>query len=313
MRIEDMRRAVLPRLRDQLARNGLAHLLDPRPPGADPGKFRLAGLPARLWPPRDGVYLNVNPDWFRGSTDPARIRGEPFYWSVFLVRKPVPRIHVAAQDWLRRQALSFDGPTREHYRRTLRWRGQFHCIAHTDLALFRWGDETVAQAQALPDRLVRLDNAAEAVLTDPLAAPSVLAEPPAAYGGLGGGESPAHRMLKEYVADHPEVLGLPADARATLEHGFATGDRVDVLFENHRPVRTVVEVEVEGAAHLRVGVEQALKYRTLAAAEAGLALDSRAVAARVVAWKADYPDVRRFARRYGVSVVELRPKLDLVA
>ena len=48
-----------------------------------------------------------------------------------------------------------------------------------------------------------------------------------------GGEGELHRRLKEYVAQHPEVLGLGA-GRGSLKHPFVTGDRVDVLVEIER-------------------------------------------------------------------------------
>jgi hypothetical protein len=40
-----------------------------------------------------------------------------------------------------------------------------------------------------------------------------------------------------------------------IEYSFATGDRVDVMFENHLPDRTAVEleVEVEGENELCIG------------------------------------------------------------
>jgi hypothetical protein len=41
------------------------------------------------------------------------------------------------------------------------------------------------------------------------------------------------------------------------------------MFENHMPDRPVVEVEVEGEREICVGIHQAIKYRSLAAADAG--------------------------------------------
>jgi hypothetical protein len=82
-----------------------------------------------------------------------------------------------------------------------------------------------------------------------------------------GGASEAHRRLKLYVARTPALLHMRPDAVSELEHEFCTGDRVDLLFENHRPLRAVVEVELGGEQNLIVGVHQAIKYRSLAAAE----------------------------------------------
>lgn len=72
-----------------------------------------------------------------------------------------------------------------------------------------------------------------------------------------------------------------------LEYRFATGDRVDVMFENHLPDRTVVEVEVEGEQQICVGIHQAIKYRSLAAADAGYPLLTSRVRSLVVAYNTD--------------------------
>lgn len=66
----------------------------------------------------------------------------------------------------------------------------------------------------------------------------------------GDGESEAHRALKLFVVERPGLLGLSPAARGTVEHTFRTGDRVDVLFNNHLPERTVVEIEVDRRAVL---------------------------------------------------------------
>lgn len=44
-------------------------------------------------------------------------------------------------------------------------------------------------------------------------------------------------MLKLYVAGHPLEFSLSAAAAPHAEYSFATGDRVDVMFENHGQVR----------------------------------------------------------------------------
>jgi hypothetical protein len=77
-----------------------------------------------------------------------------------------------------------------------------------------------------------------------------------------------HRLLKLYVAAHPLEFGMSATAVPHIEYSFATGDRFDVMFENPLPDRTVAEVEVEGENELCIGIHQAIKYRSLAAADA---------------------------------------------
>ena len=84
------------------------------------------------------------------------------------------------------------------------------------------------------------------------------------YGS--GVESDAHRELKEWVAAHPEAVGLNPDARGQTEFRFPSGDRVDVAFFHPRHDRLVhvVEIELAGEPELRVGTYQAVKYQALA-------------------------------------------------
>jgi hypothetical protein len=107
------------------------------------------------------------------------------------------------------------------------------------------------------------------------------------------------------VAGHPLEFGLSASARAHLEYPFATGERVDVMFENHLPDRTVIEVEVEGEREVCVGIHQAIKYRSLAAADAGYPLLTSRVRSLVVAYSIDYPKARELADRYDIPLVSV--------
>jgi len=85
-----------------------------------------------------------------------------------------------------------------------------------------------------------------------------------ARGRDGVAESPAHRQLKEYVAQNPAVVGLPAGARAKVEEVFPSQDRADVWFE-HGDTVTVVEIKPTGAPDLEIqrGIFQCVKYRAL--------------------------------------------------
>ncbi|MDE0040081.1 MAG: hypothetical protein OXU77_21365 [Gammaproteobacteria bacterium] len=117
-----------------------------------------------------------------------------------------------------------------------------------------------------------------------------------------GGEGERHRKLKEFVAANPAVLKLGA-GRATLEHRFRTGDRVDVLVDFDTGERCVVEIEVEGATSTMIGAHQALKYRALRAAELD---ETRQPHAFLVAY--DIPKVvRKFCSRHGVRCLEIQP------
>jgi hypothetical protein len=126
-----------------------------------------------------------------------------------------------------------------------------------------------------------------------------------------GGESAAHRLLKLYVAGHPVEFGCSPAARAHVEYSFATGDRVDVMFENHRPDRTVVEVELEGEDNVCVGIQQAIKYRSLAAVDARYPLLTSRVGSLVVAYNTEYPKALELADRYEVPLMSVAKDLVL--
>jgi hypothetical protein len=92
-------------------------------------------------------------------------------------------------------------------------------------------------------------------------------------------------------------------AVAEVEHQFITGDRVDVLFRNHGPIRTVAEIELEGTQNIIVGIHQAIKYRSLAAAEANLHLFSKDdPGAHVVAFETGGEPAEELAAAYNVSL-----------
>jgi hypothetical protein len=105
-----------------------------------------------------------------------------------------------------------------------------------------------------------------------------------------------------YVAAHPAEFGMSEQALAQVEYRFQTGDRVDVMFENHLPDRTVIEVEIAGEDNICVGIHQAIKYRSLAEADAGYALRSSRVGSLVVAYDTDYPRAIALSRRYEVPL-----------
>jgi hypothetical protein len=126
-----------------------------------------------------------------------------------------------------------------------------------------------------------------------------------------GGESSAHRRLKLYVADHGSEFGMSPAARSFVEHLFRTGDRVDVMFQNHWPERTVVEVEVAGEDNICTGIHQAIKYRSLAEVEGGYERSSPTVRSLVVAYETAYESAATLADRYQVELQSVDPHLVL--
>lgn len=97
-----------------------------------------------------------------------------------------------------------------------------------------------------------------------------------------GGESKEHKQLKEYIAKHPEKIGLPKlGIKSIVEHQFISGDLVDILFYQTNGKNTVVEIELD---NVLPGIHQAIKYRVLRCSQLGLSLTDNNVNATVVAW-----------------------------
>lgn len=127
--------------------------------------------------------------------------------------------------------------------------------------------------------------------------------PPRRGGWPSAGEGEAHRNLKARVASDPALIGLPPHSRPTVERMFISGDRVDIAFDIAGKPRAVVEIETY---FTEPGAYQAIKYRALMEAEAGLPLGSGAVEAILVAHTCD-DRTRSIAERYGVRVVVVEP------
>lgn len=312
MKVAEAKALVVDLIAADLLASGAPVAFDPSSPDPrDVGKFMLGGRVARAIHHYDGWYVPIELSWFAGSFEPPRIQREPFHWYVFAIprRRRYRRDHYFVCDYLQMRdwVLDFAAPLDRDHRDHKLWRADLR--VYTDEGTeregyFRWGDEPVA-ASARPDRVFELDNAAT------LYELALIGE---RVGLLGpGGESAAHRRLKLYVASHPTAFGLSDQALSLVEHRFQTGDRVDVMFENHAPERTVVEVEIEGEDNVCVGVHQAIKYRSLAESEAGYALLGGRVNSLVVAYETAYPRAMELADRYEVALRTVDRELVLAS
>ena len=313
MRVDEAKDMVVDLIMADLASSQSLVLLNPTSPDPkDDGKFVISGKSARVVHHFSGWHPKINLSWFFGSFDPPVINGSPFYWYVFAV----PRLnskrcldHYFICDYLlmREWALAFDAPRGNTHRDHDDWRADIRAFADDGIektGYFRWGDEPVEHCTD-PRRVISLDN----VLTVGEAADVTLH-----VGAFcPGGESADHNRLKLYVAGHPSEFGLTAAARSRVEYSFLTGDRVDVLFENHVPDRTVVEVEVEGEQNVCVGIHQAVKYRSLAEVDAGFPLLSPRVRSLVVAYETRYPKAIQLAKNYDVSLQQVDRSLVLAS
>ncbi|MGH7146062.1 MAG: hypothetical protein ACREJ2_18270 [Planctomycetota bacterium] len=85
-------------------------------------------------------------------------------------------------------------------------------------------------------------------------------------GDHGGGESPEHLKLKEYVRDHPELVGAKVNDAVRTEYELPSSDVVDIFFQN-RIYWTAVEVKSRVSDQLERdfmrGIYQCVKYRAI--------------------------------------------------
>lgn len=267
-------------------------------PDGDLAKFLIDGKVARAIHRFNGWQVPISVGWFGGGYELPLIHRTPFYWYAFAIpeRGMYQTDHYFICDYLqmREWVLSFTAPLGKTHRDHSPWRCDLRLYQGERHGYFRWGDEPV-DVHEQAGRVFEVDNIAT------IATPPPLGQHVGSYGV--GGESAAHKLLKLYVAEHPLEFGLSAAAIARVEYPFATGDRVDVMFENHLPDRTVVEVEVEGEREVCIGIHQAIKYRSLAAADAGYPLLTSRVRSLVVAYATDYPKARDLADRYDITLM----------
>ncbi len=85
----------------------------------------------------------------------------------------------------------------------------------------------------------------------------------------GGGEAEGHLQLKEYIAAHPQEIGLNPAGLAQKEFLFIAGDRADILFNLGVDGWAVVEIKNGDVGELVKGVYQLVKYRALLQAQEG--------------------------------------------
>jgi len=297
---------------EDIERLGSDVQFDRTSPDDDAGKFTLNGKIARAIHIFSGYHLPIRLEWFTGGTDKPIVKGTEFDYYVFAIepRKDVPNPHYFIADYLsvRQWVLEFDDPLGKNWEADNNWGA--HIRPFSDgTGYFRWIDEAVNDF-SLPSRLLALDNVGSLESSQPTAA-STTPNITNLGGGNptgGTGESDRHKRLKQYVADHPQIIGLGSGAKANVEYSFTSGDRADVVLTGGGAAFTAVEVELEGARNLVVGAYQAIKYATLCAAEAGLDLgfgSGKPVRAVLVAHETDYPEVSEIAAKYGVELVSV--------
>lgn len=83
-----------------------------------------------------------------------------------------------------------------------------------------------------------------------------------------GGESERHKMLKEYVANHPSLFGVKE--KGVLEHILLSGDRLDVWFPISR-IAVEVKPKNDPDSDILRGLFQCVKYKSVLNAESAIA------------------------------------------
>lgn len=80
-----------------------------------------------------------------------------------------------------------------------------------------------------------------------------------------GGEGKEHKAIKEYIASHPESLGINKVVCAKTEYDLLSGDRLDVYFECKRNRHIAIEVKPSTSPDEDIlrGIFQCIKYQAV--------------------------------------------------
>lgn len=121
-----------------------------------------------------------------------------------------------------------------------------------------------------------------------------------------GGESVAHKRLKKYIADHPEIVGLKKSlGPGETEIELPSGDTPDVLFQNSKS-RIAVEVKSRKSNEndLKRGLFQCVKYRAILKACRSVEIGSYEADALLAIEGELTKDLIRIKNTLGVEVFE---------
>lgn len=104
----------------------------------------------------------------------------------------------------------------------------------------------------------------------------------AASQGFGGGEGELHKALKEYVAQHPQSIGLKENSPiGAIEYPLPSGDTLDVSFMGKNIwVAAEVKSAISSEADIVRGIFQCVKY--IAVMEAVLTAQARSLDVKVM-------------------------------
>ncbi len=118
-----------------------------------------------------------------------------------------------------------------------------------------------------------------------------------------GGEGKEHKALKDYIANHPEMLGIKMVKKSETEHDLLSGDRLDVYFETKK-CHYAIEVKPSTSPKEDVlrGIFQCIKYKAVMDAERVKFNDNYENEVLLVLAGEITPDNRQIAADLGVRV-----------
>ena len=86
------------------------------------------------------------------------------------------------------------------------------------------------------------------------------------YVGYGKGEGPEHKAIKEYIADHPESIGIKKKVVfKKTEYPLPSGDQLDVYLKFRNGNRMAIEVKPSTSPNEDItrGIFQCVKYQAV--------------------------------------------------
>ena len=124
------------------------------------------------------------------------------------------------------------------------------------------------------------------------------------YGG--GGEGKEHKAMKEYIAAHPETIGIKGVLAFDTEHVLPSGDRLDVYFELKDGDRVAVEVKPSTSPDddISRGIFQCVKYKAVMEAVKAVTYGNYEIKTLLVCGGLMSGQNKQLAEGLGVSYIE---------
>jgi hypothetical protein len=120
----------------------------------------------------------------------------------------------------------------------------------------------------------------------------------------GSGESEHHKNLKNFIANNPSVLGLPASTpKGKIEFDLPSGDTLDVLFQSDKQWTAVeIKAHISPDADLVRGFFQCVKYQAVLKAHLASLYQSKKVRTVLVVGKPLPTSLIKLQRLLGIKV-----------